>query len=200
MYEPVGEPRPCGYQGQTLPGLGSDNAPTHEGEETTAGGSEEIESDGSNEGQPDVSSEYDEIEVEHNTSDDMVAAESLEDEAAVDKDLDSAITINSASAAAANNTIERLIEELEKVKKQKKGSTKQYKKNGGYPEAVQDFESLNPQNVRDLPGGKIGKHGVLADGRDVIVRLESSADCYPTLEVQTKNSNKRIKIRYVGNE
>lgn len=65
---------------------------------------------------------------------------------------------------------------------------------------MKDFESLNPDKVRDLPGDNPGKHGILPDGRDVIVRLESSKDNYPTLEIQHKPHRYKIKFRYIGEE
>lgn len=77
--------------------------------------------------------------------------------------------------------------------------TKKYKKPGNYDDAVKDFESLNPSNVKTITNGKNeGKYGILPDGRDVIVRLRSQ-DGRPTLEIQYPNSNKKIKIRY-GNK
>ena len=55
---------------------------------------------------------------------------------------------------------------------------------------MDDFNSMGVQNVRDIPGGKVG---TLPDGRTVNVRTKSS-DGRPTLEIYDgKNST---KIRY----
>ena len=71
-----------------------------------------------------------------------------------------------------------------------KGKSTQWEKSGGYNQAVDDFNSLEVQNTRDIPGGKIG---TLSDGRTVNVRIKSS-DGRPTLEIYDgKNST---KIRY----
>lgn len=72
------------------------------------------------------------------------------------------------------------------------GKTKQFEKVGGFNNAMKDFESLNPKEVKDIP---IGKRGVLADGRDVNVRIKSSAG-KPTLEIYNKHTKSSIKIRY----
>ncbi|WP_427340827.1 hypothetical protein [Caloranaerobacter sp. DY30410] len=71
-----------------------------------------------------------------------------------------------------------------------KGRSKIYDKVGDFNQALDDFNSLNPRNVRDID---IGKVGALEDGRTVIVRTKSS-DGRITLEIQ-KGKNK-IKIRY----
>lgn len=75
--------------------------------------------------------------------------------------------------------------------------SKQFFKEGDYEQAVDDFESLRPTNVKNLPNDKEGKTGTLPDGRNVNVRKESSAQC-PTLEIQNpENGSKDIKVRYV---
>lgn len=38
-----------------------------------------------------------------------------------------------------------------------KGHTKQWDKLGSMDDANDDFDSLNPQNVKDIPGGRTGK-------------------------------------------
>ena len=74
--------------------------------------------------------------------------------------------------------------------------SKQFNKEGGYQEALEDFESLGPSNVKDISQDKVGKIGILPDGRRVNVRLDSS-DSRPTLEIQSVDAkNKAIKIRY----
>jgi len=57
-------------------------------------------------------------------------------------------------------------------------------------DANEDFDSLNPENVRPIDGGRTG---VLPDGRKTNVRGRST-DGRPTLEIQ--DGNKQIKIRY----
>lgn len=71
-----------------------------------------------------------------------------------------------------------------------KGRSSIYDKVGDYNDALDDFNSLNPKNVKDID---IGKVGTLDDGRTVIVRTKSS-DGRITLEIQ-KGKNK-TKIRY----
>lgn len=92
-----------------------------------------------------------------------------------------------------------LITNSEEVEYQN-GPSKQYRRPGTYSDAVKDFESLNPTQVRDLPNDKVGKHGILPDGRDVIVRFESSKAGHPTLEIQNKPHRDRIKFRYMGDK
>ena len=71
-----------------------------------------------------------------------------------------------------------------------KGRATQYGKTGGYNQALDDFNSMGLSDVKDIPGGKVGK---LPDGRTVNVRAKSS-DGRPTLEIYDgKNST---KIRY----
>ena len=67
----------------------------------------------------------------------------------------------------------------------------------GYAEALKDFASLELTDVQVLPNNKVGKIGTLPDGRTVVVRRESSAEC-PTLEIQKikGTQEKSIKIRY----
>ncbi len=100
-------------------------------------------------------------------------------------------------------TVEDLLKGLPKGAKTK-GKADQYIKKGDYDDAVKDFYSLNPSNVRKLPN-KEGLLGILADGREVNVRIESSVklvdsvEKVPTLEIMKKGGEgKRIKIRYVN--
>lgn len=72
------------------------------------------------------------------------------------------------------------------------GRTTQYERVGNYEIAVDDFNSLNPQNVRELPNGK-GYIGELSDGKVINVRNISSEDS-PTIEIQ--NGKSKIKFRY----
>ena len=73
------------------------------------------------------------------------------------------------------------------------GRTKQFEKPGGYQEALKDFESLKPSDIKEI---STGKRGTLPDGRPINVRFDSS-DRRPTLEIQNRRS--QIKIRY-GNK
>lgn len=57
---------------------------------------------------------------------------------------------------------------------------------------MDDFNSLNPQNVRELPNGK-GYVGELSDGKVINVRNMSSEGS-PTIEIQ--NGKSKIKFRY----
>jgi hypothetical protein len=78
------------------------------------------------------------------------------------------------------------------------GKAKQYIKTGGYEDAMEDFESLEPKDIKSMVG-KEGKVGILPDGRKVNVRVESH-DGRPTLEIQpVGGKGKVIKIRYEEN-
>jgi len=79
-----------------------------------------------------------------------------------------------------------------------KGFTTQYKRAGGYQQALQDFTSLPLQMVRDITNNRTntGKVGQLPDGRMVNVRMKSSMSCYPTLEIQNRPHKDTIKFRY----
>ncbi|MGC2310233.1 MAG: hypothetical protein WA432_01270 [Candidatus Babeliaceae bacterium] len=88
-------------------------------------------------------------------------------------------------------TVEDILKGAKQGRKTK-GKTKQFEKPGGYKEALEDFESLAPKDVKNIPTGKVG---VLPDGRRVNVRTQSD-EGRPTLEIQDGNSDKKIKIRY----
>ncbi len=71
-----------------------------------------------------------------------------------------------------------------------KGRATQFEKTGGYNQALDDFNSMGVTDVKDIPGGKVGR---LPDGRTVNVSTKSS-DGRPTLEIfDGKNCT---KIRY----
>ena len=76
-----------------------------------------------------------------------------------------------------------------------KGRTKQFDRSGGLDQANKDFDSLGPQNVRDIdtPFGP-GRTGTLPDGRQVNIRPGSSNGGPPTLEIQ--QGKNRIKFRF----
>lgn len=94
-------------------------------------------------------------------------------------------------------TVEEIVGEAKKIEA-KSTQVKQFAKPGGFPEAIKDFESLKPSNVREIKNGNTGFIGDLPDGRTVNVRLGSS-DKRPTLEIQNKSRTKYTKIRY-GNK
>ena len=73
-----------------------------------------------------------------------------------------------------------------------KGRTTQYERVGNYENAVDDFNSLNPQNIRELSNGK-GYVGELSDGRVINVRNISSEGS-PTIEIQ--NGKSKTKFRH----
>jgi len=70
------------------------------------------------------------------------------------------------------------------------GRSKLFERTGGNNVANKEFDSLKPSEIKDIPGGRVGK---LSDGRTVIVR-ERSSDGRPTLEIQSGKN--RIKFRY----
>lgn len=70
------------------------------------------------------------------------------------------------------------------------GRSKLFERTGGVDAANKEFDSLNPTEIKEIKGGRVGK---LPDGRNVIVREESS-DGRPTLEIQSGKN--RIKFRY----
>lgn len=74
-----------------------------------------------------------------------------------------------------------------------KGRTIQFDRfEKGFNQANIDFDFLRPNNVRAFEN-KVGKLGSLSDGRNVNVRLDSTAD-RPTLEIQNKKN--LFKFRY----
>lgn len=70
----------------------------------------------------------------------------------------------------------------------------QYIKPGGYQEALADFYRIGPLDVKPLPG-KDGLMGILYDGSHINVRVKSSRNSKPTIEIQYSQFN-RTKIRY----
>lgn len=91
-------------------------------------------------------------------------------------------------------TVEKLIADSKPWTE--KDFCKQYIKEGGYQEALNDFYSLGLTVIRNMKG-KNGKIGILSDGRTVVVREESTAGP-PTLEIQKREGvfEKSIKFRY----
>ncbi len=74
--------------------------------------------------------------------------------------------------------------------KETTGLSKLFKRTGGSNAANKEFDALSPTEIKEIPGGRVGK---LPDGRTVIVR-ERSTDGRPTLEIQSGKN--RIKFRY----
>ena len=94
------------------------------------------------------------------------------------------------AVGAVGESVSKTVEELIDTSTQgrtTKGRTTQYERGGNYENAVDDFNSLNPQNVRELPNGK-GYVGELSDGKVINVRNISSEGS-PTIEIQNGNSN-----------
>lgn len=76
-----------------------------------------------------------------------------------------------------------------------KGKTTQYIKIGSYKNTSNDFDALNPLNIREIKTKYgIGKTGTIQDGRSITSRPGSS-DGRPTLEIRNSNG-KGIEIRY----
>ncbi|MGP6487284.1 hemagglutinin repeat-containing protein [Duffyella gerundensis] len=86
-------------------------------------------------------------------------------------------------------TIDELMSSSSKGRKTT-GRSKLFERAGGNDAANKEFNSLNPSEIKDIPGGRVGK---LSDGRTIIVR-ERSSDGRPTLEIQSGKN--RIKFRY----
>ncbi|WP_435105862.1 RHS repeat domain-containing protein [Arhodomonas sp. AD133] len=76
-----------------------------------------------------------------------------------------------------------------------KGRSQQFERDGDLSQAYQDFDSLKPKDVRDIPNGKVGR---LDDDSTAIVRSRSTGG-KPTLEIQHGNSKKKTKVRYSDN-
>lgn len=96
-----------------------------------------------------------------------------------------------------SNSSQRLDDILEGAKPGRvtKGKTTQYVKPGSYEQTSNDFDALNPTNVKEI-NTKFGqgKTGTLSDGRTITARPGSS-DGRPTLEIRSPNG-RGIEIRY----
>ncbi|CNI34999.1 hemagglutinin-like secreted protein [Yersinia aldovae] len=88
-----------------------------------------------------------------------------------------------------NITVEDLTSTSSKGQ-QTTGRSKLFERSGGSDAANKEFDALSPSDIKDIPGGRVGK---LPDGRTVIVR-ERSTDGRPTLEIQSGKN--RMKFRY----
>ena len=87
-------------------------------------------------------------------------------------------------------TVDDLINESSPIKIKNQKNNQFHRKPGGKVQADKDFDSLNPQGVGDIPGGRVGS---LPNGDKVNVR-DGSTDGRPTLEIQ--NPAGKIKFRY----
>ncbi|MBS1987300.1 hypothetical protein JST99_05205 [Candidatus Dependentiae bacterium] len=183
----IPDPQPCGFAGQTLPDFGFDDDPSCNDGNLN---------DGDEENQADIESGH-YVEKEDRPSDKITDKHKASNSITVPEKFEIDTVIESATSNTQTKTVEELINESEKVEP-RKGPAIQYKRRGGYMEAVKDFYSLNPQNVRDIPKGNTGKLGQLPDGREINVRINSSGDGYPTLEIQNKHNKDKIKFRYTG--
>ncbi len=77
-----------------------------------------------------------------------------------------------------------------------KGRTTQYVKSGTYDNTVQDFNSLNPSNVKPIETRwGAGQTGTLSDGRNITARPGSTFGT-PTLEIRNTTNGRGIEIRY----
>uniref|UniRef100_UPI001C966281 VENN motif pre-toxin domain-containing protein n=1 Tax=Yersinia intermedia TaxID=631 RepID=UPI001C966281 len=96
---------------------------------------------------------------------------------------------NARNSEKQNNTVEDLTSTSSKGNETTVRS-KLFERTGGSNAANKEFDALSPTEIKDIPGGRVGK---LPDGRTVIVR-ERSTDGRPTLEIQSGKN--RIKFRY----
>ena len=87
-------------------------------------------------------------------------------------------------------TVEDILKDAER--KEDSDYAKHYEKDGGFGQAIKDFEALDLSEIKDTSSGKMGK---LPDGRIVNVRPSSSAK-KPTLEIYNPKNRRSIKIRY----
>ena len=70
-----------------------------------------------------------------------------------------------------------------------------FEKSGGFEKTLEDFDALNPTNVKDIQTQYgSGKVGTLSDGTSVVARPGSKTGG-ATLEIKVSNS-KIYKIRY----
>jgi hypothetical protein len=88
------------------------------------------------------------------------------------------------------------LEEEAGVEQQTKGKTKHGEMNGGMDAADGAFDSLEPNDVRDINTQYgPGRTGQLEDGSRVTVRPGSS-DGRPTLEIRNPKNGRGTEIRY----
>lgn len=102
------------------------------------------------------------------------------------------------SCGATQEEQEERQEELEKeagVEQRTKGKTRHGEKSGGIAQAHDDFDSLRPDNIKDIDTSYgPGRTGTLKNGNRVTVRPGSS-EGPPTLETRRPNG-RGVEIRY----
>lgn len=77
----------------------------------------------------------------------------------------------------------------------KNGVARNFEKSGGFEKTLEDFDSLNLSNIKDIQTQYgLGKVGYLEDGTSVVARPGSKTGG-PTLEIKVSNT-KIFKIRY----
>jgi cell fate (sporulation/competence/biofilm development) regulator YmcA (YheA/YmcA/DUF963 family) len=101
-----------------------------------------------------------------------------------------------AEEQADNVTVEEILAQSKKSKKQGRNTTQYEKPNADAQEAHKDFDNLAPLDIKPLSNSKFnGRIGMLSDGRNVIVR-DGSQEGRATLEIQENNTGQKTKIRY----
>jgi len=95
---------------------------------------------------------------------------------------------------------ERKLKELEEesVETDTNNRTRNFEKKGTLEDAVKDFRSLNPDDIKsfEMDGGGIGYSGKLKDGSTVSIRPESSTG-HPTLQHTPVGKWPKTKFRYI---
>ncbi|WP_429949445.1 hypothetical protein [Enterococcus sp. AZ101] len=104
--------------------------------------------------------------------------------------INNAPTIN----LAAEKAIDNVLKDAKDTTTNKRNNPKNFEKSGDYADAVDDFNSLDLDDVSNLSNGD-GMSGTLKDGRTVIVRPTSKSGG-ATIEIQRPNGKSTIKIRY----
>lgn len=104
--------------------------------------------------------------------------------------INNAPTIN----LAVEQAIDDVLNGAEDTTKNKRKKPRNFEKEGDYPEALDDFNSLGLDDVSDLSNGE-GMKGTLSDGRKVIIRPNSKSGG-ATIEIQTPDGKSEVKIRY----
>ncbi len=88
-----------------------------------------------------------------------------------------------------------ILKGLKDITKNKRKSPKNFESSGGYEQAVKDFLSLNPVNVKEIQTQYgSGKFGTLDNGTKIVARRGSKSSG-ATLEI-TDSNGKIYKIRY----
>jgi len=103
-------------------------------------------------------------------------------------------TAGSSAPEESGNSVDNLISNASETTNGA-GVARNFEKSGGYEQALKDFESLNPVNVKDIQTQYgLGQVGTLSDGTTVVARPGSTTGG-ATLEIKISNT-KIYKIRY----